>query len=294
MTDRKACIRCGRNIDQWSKLCPFCNWDQSEAPPPPSATPAQPLGATKVRSTDRTWWESVLLRLGVSDNPWRLRLFAALAATSLLITAFALGMIINRDATPKVESEPPAGVAVQGKSRLRANVPLVPVADIEQPITSAPPTAVAEGMPAEYQRSDATAVSSEEYMQLAARARAEKKIAGLVDPRTLTGPAYVAPKRPRPATPASDIPSNISVRTRPVPQYQPLPQIRVSHRMTARFDLIIGADGSVKEVRMREGIPGETGRLIHALQAWKFKPATQNGVPVAAPFSVDISFNGNE
>ena len=84
----------------------------------------------------------------------------------------------------------------------------------------------------------------------------------------------------------------ISIRTRPVAEYQPLPHI--SQNVTARLDLIIGADGRVKEVTIRDAIPGETSRVIAAVQSWRFKPATENGVPVEAPFSVDISFHADE
>ena len=31
--------------------------------------------------------------------------------------------------------------------------------------------------------------------------------------------------------------------------------------------------------------------LLGAIQSWRFKPATENGEPVAAPYSVEISFD---
>ena len=86
----------------------------------------------------------------------------------------------------------------------------------------------------------------------------------------------------------------IVARTRPVPEYQPLPDIHVSGRVTARLDLVIGADGRVKEVNLRDSIPGETAKLIAAVQSWRFKPATENGQPVSANYSVDLSFNADD
>jgi TonB family protein len=83
-------------------------------------------------------------------------------------------------------------------------------------------------------------------------------------------------------------------RTNPIPEYQPIPQIHVSRNTTARFELTVGADGRVKEVNVRDGVPGETAKLIAAVQSWRFRPATQNGQPVQAPFTVDISFHGDE
>ncbi len=73
--------------------------------------------------------------------------------------------------------------------------------------------------------------------------------------------------------------------------YQPLPDVNVSQPMTARLQLTVGKDGLVKEVNVIQGIPGETGKLIAAVQRWRFKPATENGNPVEAPFTVDVAFN---
>jgi TonB family protein len=85
--------------------------------------------------------------------------------------------------------------------------------------------------------------------------------------------------------------SSILVRTRPQPEYQPIPRIRVDRNTTARLDITVGPDGRVQDVNILNAIPGETAKLIAAVQAWRFKPATENGRPVQAHFSVDISFN---
>lgn len=240
------------------------------------------------------------------------------AVVLLLIGSFAIGSIINRDdAAPEDAPTPVLDQAETGIARTRrADVTLVPVAEgaaMETPITSAPMPVLAEGVPTEYQRHDATAVSSVEYAALAQRAEAERKAREqkkMVDPRSLTGPAYAqAPRRPAPQTPAvpppmtsasedsgsgpapSREPARVVERTRPVPQHQPLPSISVSKPVTARLVLTVGADGRVKQVQIKNSIPGHTPELIAAVQSWRFKPATENGEPVSAPFTVDISFN---
>ena len=140
----------------------------------------------------------------------------------------------------------------------------------------------------EWDRSDATAVSSVEYAQLAKRAQAEKKqTTALVDPRTITGSAYGNEPAPRRYTPATSRVAS-SMSTRPVPQYQPVP--RLAARGSARLDLMIGPDGRVKDINVRRSISGNSAALIGAVQQWRFKPATANGRPVAAPYSVEISF----
>jgi protein TonB len=173
---------------------------------------------------------------------------------------------------------------------------------IEEPITSAPVAPTPGGMPNDYQRSDATAVSAEEYAVMAKRAKAEKKkLAAAVDPRSITGPAYVP--RPRPALPppmtsassdaSSDAPARApqrraAIRTRPVPEYQPLPSL--GDVGTARLSMMIGADGRVKDIDIQQPLQRNTAQLLSAVQSWRFKPATENGDPVAAPYSVEIKF----
>jgi TonB family protein len=130
---------------------------------------------------------------------------------------------------------------------------------------------------------------------MARRARAEKeRMVALVDPRALTGPAYV----PRPRAPASASSDSTSaqpvarrsvVRTRPVPLYQPLPRLNATG--TARLTLLIGSDGRVRQVEVDRALRGNTAELLAAVQSWKFKPATENGEPIAAPYSVEISFD---
>jgi len=186
-----------------------------------------------------------------------------------------------------------------------ANVQLVPVTDSaspgEAPITSAPVSS-SSGNTAD--RSDATALPSNEYAQAAARAKAERQ-ATLADPRSIVGSPYdeqPVPRRTmqRTVPMASNMPGEPPLaprrvaRTVPVPQSQPIPQIHVSRTATARLNLTIGPDGRVHEVDVIESIPGEMPKLISAVQNWRFRPATENGLPVAAHFSVDISFRANE
>lgn len=300
MSDKKQCIRCDRAIDAYARICPFCNWDQSDFAVPRVEQIAE---QTYVPPPDRSLRKYVLMGIG---------------AVVLLITSFALGSRVHGRNPPKTPAEE-ARANAPVRPAPHADVTLFPVNDtagIEQPITSAPAANPAQGVPNEYQRSDATAVSSAEYAQLAARAQAEKKKSQpLVDPRTLTGPAYAQASSPSqisssdeslpagsarpieaPAIPRStpSEPSRISVRTRPVPEYQPIPDIDVREPTTVRLQLTINAEGRVSEVNVLQGVPGQTSKIISTVQTWRFKPATENGTPVPAPFSVDLSFRGNE
>lgn len=311
MTDRQPCRRCQRAIDAMAGHCPFCNWDQTQPPPPPEEMVAAPPANVYTPP------EEIGIRKLVG---------VAAGIVVMLIVAFLFGMLINRDGAPERAPDPIEEQAAEHNAKnqkpKRANTPLVPAGEggIDQtPITSAPIVAPPGQTPDDYQRTDATAVSAEEYAQMARRAEAEKKkkMAVLVDPRSLTGPAYAQGattqypvRRPRPATPmpgdtstsqvsrapqrpavdgSRPVRRGSGVRTRPVPQYQPLPAVR--GRGSAKFTLLIGADGRVKDVNIeRTMVGGNTPALVGAIQNWRFKPATENGEPVAAPFSVEISF----
>lgn len=277
-------------IDQFSRICPYCNWDQTA--PVPARAPAPVAAAAPPPDDDKVRAKKYML-LGAG--------FLALIVVSFLLGSLIHGKDAPADA-PVPVTEQPKGANT--KAFPRTDVALVPVNEpggiAESPITSAPAPNIAQGVPNEYQRSDATAVSAAEYQQLAAREQAQRKLA-LTDPRSLGGAAYAQGPRRRPLAPAmpqpqmSSAPSSpISIRTRPVPRYQPIPDVHVDNGVTARLDLVVGADGNVKEVNVRNAIPGQTAKLIAAVQSWRFKPATENGVPVAAPFSVDISFRGHD
>ena len=293
MSEQKSCNQCGRAIDAWAKLCPFCNWDQER--PAPATKPVPPAAVSEYRPPEEFDLKRKALMLG--------------AGLLVLVAAFGVGVFINSDDAP--ETAPPTveeqNVEERGKGLRRADTPLVPTdqpGGIEQPITSAPVAATGTATPDGYARTDATAVSATEYEQIAKRAKAEKdQMAALVDPRSLTGPAYAQAPRPRRrttppptqrASESSSSPANparaINVRTRPVPEYQPLP--RISSSGTARLMLTIGSDGRVSSVEIQRGLPGaDTAELVSAVRRWRFRPATENGEPVSAPYSVDISFD---
>jgi len=312
MSDKTPCIHCNRNIDAYAKLCVYCNWDQSVTPPPPEVQNAM-VGAAPAYVAPK-------------DNRVRNRVIGIAGFVVLLIAAFSIGTFMHGfdpDEVSTMKGDKQVVTLTDGPSTpapSRADLQVVPanpnntVAG-EAPITSAPSTNTAAGVPNEYQRNDATAATSEEYAQLAARAKAEKQTLG-VDPRTVGGPAYGGvPAHPRrmqspPRATAASLPlgttlppmtgaptngeprrAQVVVRTRPQAEYQPIPDIRVDRDTVARLDLTIGADGRVQDVNILNAIPGETARLIAAVQSWRFKPATENGTPVPSHFSVDVSFH---
>lgn len=302
MSDSKSCVKCGRGIDQWASICPFCNWNQQAGPPAPETLPPSP--AATYAPPDEGALKRKMVMFG--------------AGALVLATSFGIGMIINRDGAPARAPETLEEQAAEHNAEVlqkprRADTLLVAVGagGLEQPITSAPALSTStsanpNGEPSEYDRTDATAVSAAEYAEMAKRAKAEKaRTTTLVDPRTLTGPAYAQePRRPRPVAPTPDsasprVPTRNAdadtgggrrvERTRPIAQSQPLPSINA--RGTARLTLLIGADGNVKQVNIEKPLDGgNTAALLAAVQRWRFKPATENGEPVAAPYSVEIRF----
>jgi TonB family protein len=312
MSDKKPCIHCNRNIDAQAKLCVYCNWDQSVTPPSPEVQETM-VGAAPAYVAPK-------------DNRVRNRVIGIAGFVVLLIAAFSIGTFMHGfdpDEVSTMKGDKQVVTVTGGPTTpapSRADLQVVPANPNntivgEAPITSAPSTNTAAGVPGEYQRNDATAATSEEYAQLAARAKAEKQTLG-VDPRTVGSPAFGGvPARPRrmpstTRTTAAALPlgtplppmtsgvtngeprrGQILIRTRPQPEYQPIPNIRVDRDTVARLDLTIGADGRVQDVNILNAVPGETARLIAAVQSWRFKPATENGSPVPSHFSVDVSFH---
>jgi TonB family protein len=304
MRGNRQCIRCGRNIDAQARICPYCNWDQTQ--PVPAQQPAEVA--------------RVLVYVPPPERRWRMPVLGAAGIIFVILVA-ALGLAQRlRDTGPEtapLSAQQQEAAKTAARPRQQANVTLVPddgpAPSPDQPITSAPATTTAQGLANEYQRTDATAASSAEYSQMAHRAQSEKKkIVVLVDPRSVSGTAYYhgAPRRDTAAARPQDsagaaAPNQAAVppvrnpappqvaRSNPVPEYQPVPDVSVRRGTTVRLDLTIGADGRVKSVNVSQPV-GNMGKLIGAVQSWRFKPATENGVPVQAPFSVELSSHSNE
>jgi TonB family protein len=296
MTERKSCIRCGRSIDEFARTCPFCNWDQTQIPPPAEETTAAPLYVPP------------------DQKPWRNKIIGVGAFIALIIVAFVVGTFIHGFEPSEVKAaqskNETAATTAPSTPSPRSNVTLVPVngSGLEEPITTAPATAPGQ------QPNDATALPADQYAAAAARAKAqheaeEKTKSAMIDPRTLTANAYQpsrrdeAPASPRPRVAASDTGSSDNAAFQPesaVPrrtsaylQYKPLPHIPVDHDTTARLSLTIDPDGRVTDVDVNEPVP-DMPKLLAAVQNWRFKPATENGVPVTSRVSVDITFRANE
>jgi TonB family protein len=88
-----------------------------------------------------------------------------------------------------------------------------------------------------------------------------------------------------------------SVDARPVPLNRPRPNYTEEARKNkiqgiVRVKALIGADGSVRQVRVTSGLSdGLNEEAILAVKQMRFKPATKNGQPVAFWQSLDVEFN---
>ncbi len=280
MSDRKPCIRCGRFIDANARICPFCNWDQTEAVPPPDEMVMQPAYVPP------------------PEHRIEGKILGVIAFAALLIIAFVVGTFIHgfepsevKAAQAKTSTAPPLATTPP----IRSNVTLVPVTGsealppIEQPITSAPPQAPGQ------QPNDATALPAEQYAAAAARAEAEREAAAkqnqLIDPRSLSGTAYQQSENTE--KPAQKESRHTPERTEAYLESKPLPRIVVDRDTTARLNLTVNPEGRVTDVEVSQPIP-DMPKVIAAVQNWRFKPATENGIPVTARVAVDITFRANE
>src|SRR5512132_3216951 len=89
MADRKQCAKCGRAIDEYARICPYCNWDQTE--PVPAAVPVQE--------------SAVPAYVPPADNRLRNRLLGAIGGVVLLIAAFAIGSLVHGKNPPPTPAE---------------------------------------------------------------------------------------------------------------------------------------------------------------------------------------------
>lgn len=292
MSDRKPCVDCNRSIDATAKACPFCSWDQSETPRPKAPAPTLDPGASPARPAGQAAPSTPFVLRG--------RLLGGVALAAILVIVFIVGSLVHGH---EPDAEPAATSTIHASREIappqHSDIDLVPAGNDgtpgQQPITSVPVTPNDGSMANPYARDDATALPQSDYAQLAQRAQTQQTNNNpqIIDPRSITGRVdgggAPAPRQTARATPRANM-----ARTEPVAVYQPVPSIRVGRDATARLLLTVGADGRVKDIDIARALPGDTARLIGAVQEWRFRPATENGVPIASRFSVDITFHGNE
>jgi TonB family protein len=88
-----------------------------------------------------------------------------------------------------------------------------------------------------------------------------------------------------------------SVDVKPIPLTTPSPRYTDAARKnkvqgTVRVRVLVGADGSVKQVRMMRGLPdGLEEEAIREAYRLRFKPAMKGGQPVPFWMPIDIEFN---
>jgi TonB family protein len=275
MSEKKQCVNCNRGIDVAAKSCLYCNWWQAEKPA------ARPQQATAVEASAPPH----------PERHWNRNILGAIAFVALLIIAFVIGSLIHGFEPSEVKAAqqpkaPPAAVETQAPAPPTANIPLVP--DNSAPpgpldqTTTAPMTTTVSGA----MGGDATAMTSEQY-GAAQRALPPQQQAQTIDPRSVTGTVYGQTQPTQPRLPRPHRATTMSRLTQPVPEYQPVPSLRGHGH--ARLTLTVGPDGRVRDVDIVQPLAGEMGRLVGAVQSWRFKPATDNGVPVTSRFTVDIS-----
>ncbi|OHE56611.1 MAG: energy transducer TonB [Thiobacillus sp. GWE1_62_9] len=111
-------------------------------------------------------------------------------------------------------------------------------------------------------------------------------------PEVLPPPAAEAAKSAPSASPPSTPPQPADYLANPKPPYPHLSR-RLGEEGTVRLNILVNPDGSVAqlEVAKSSGYPRLDRSAIETVQSsWKFEPARQGGMPVAAWVIVPIQF----
>ena len=73
------------------------------------------------------------------------------------------------------------------------------------------------------------------------------------------------------------------------PRYPPLDESRI--RNDVRFNVIIGEDGTVQDVRLLSGQPLLNEAAQEAVRQWVYRPTLVNGEPVEVSTDVTLTFH---
>ncbi len=210
--EQKPCVRCERLVDPFARICPFCNWDQ-ELPPPKE----NPLASSIALEEEQA-------QLAGQRRQHRKRILLTAGIAALLLLTFAIGSFVSRlgrkprtpeEVRPVAVSQHPA----QSPTQL-TDLRLVPVdltSTVGGSITSVPQQSGGPAGAAAGDRSDATALPSQQYAELVRRSSqqpvAQAGGADTLDPRTIIAKPIPQIRRPAPAPPSPRPPPPLPLPT---------------------------------------------------------------------------------
>ena len=98
MANRKNCIKCGRGIDEFARVCPYCSWWQSQPVPAqqPVAAPVEQVTQNDPRSITGSPYETP------SPRPARPRVVAAVEMQPIPVFQPVPHVRVNREATAQL------------------------------------------------------------------------------------------------------------------------------------------------------------------------------------------------
>jgi len=85
-------------------------------------------------------------------------------------------------------------------------------------------------------------------------------------------------------------------KTLPVPIYKPEPAYTEAARLakingSVTLKMTVGADGVPTDIRVIKSLdPGLDQSALDTVGQWRFRPATENGEPVAFETNIEVSF----
>ena len=212
MAAKKPCIRCTRSIDQWAKICPFCNTDQASPKTVESFESAYTTAAPKPTRTRGDFFRSVPGRIVMG-----------LGVILLLGGTFAIGTIVYSLG----KAPPPGSGEADNPENQIAGAPLPPGSDAVPGGLTLVPGEVAQTSFGQQQvttpqqdhtstagglRTDATALSAEVYARMAQAERQRQALEQQQreramqtrDPREIEPtPAWAAGQQQAPPRPAA-------------------------------------------------------------------------------------------
>ncbi len=201
---------------------------------------------------------------------------------------------IEQAATPVVAPPPAPAPKPKAPPALVATPPAAATPDATPAPSSATPPAPADGAPV-----DAASVAAATQVPQAAS-----------PPQPLAGPAQPSPlaaasKAPAPATPAAKkevakkdevISANKLKILRTVPATYPPDALQRLISGWVDLEFVVGRDGSVKEVTVRNSEPGHIfdDAAMRALSKYRFSPVVRNGQPVEQRAALRMRFTAKD
>ncbi|MFI5088898.1 MAG: TonB family protein [Terriglobales bacterium] len=293
-----ACPKCGLANPAATRFCGMCGQGLGAEAPKASANGAKPVVAASDlptltqlggRTSSSMGFKMAFLGAGIlvlglvvyQQQWWRLPLRTG------VISNVAAVQTSSRAAEPPAEAAPAPAKQPEAVNRAPATVIRTPVT-VVKPSKAAPPTVITRNLPQPMPLPSASLPLQIPLPVVPPAAATESVEQPPVEKAPAAAPESAAPE-PKPASISQSVPGVLTHKVNP--QY-PAAARAARVQGAVVMSAIIGADGTIQQLRVISGNPLLVNAAMEAVKKWRYRPYLLDGKPVEVETNITVSFKG--